>query len=105
MQSATVNPFLAAILALILSDVLLKAKLITLPTRSLIQTVTLIYLGVNVTSDVLGLISQFVQDLDPTDFLKGLTGSPNTQALGPNVQTVVFSGDLQDLLAKIGALK
>lgn len=90
LQAATINPFMAGITALILADLLFKAKIITAGTRGLIQTVTLIYVGIDITDNIASLVSSFIQDLDPTDLLKGITGSPTTQALAPTVDVVNF---------------
>jgi hypothetical protein len=106
MQAASINPFLGAVLGLILADMLYKAKLITSTTKALVQGVSLTYLGVNVTTDVLQAISNLVQDIDPLDILKGITGpQPPTQALQPTVNAVVFSGDTQGLEALLGKIQ
>lgn len=105
MQASTVNPFLGAILALILADILVKARLITPTTKALVQGAALAYLGVNVTTDVLAAISNLLQDVNPLDILKGITGQPNTQALQPTVNAIVFGGDSTGLDALLGKIQ
>lgn len=110
LQAATVNPYLGIIASWIMADILQKARLIYPSTNALIKTTGLIVFGVTITADILGVITNLIDQILPTDALKGLIGGTSApkELLSPSATTIVYAGDpqaLESLIAKLAAVK